>query len=154
MGSDQGRISRGGSARCTGAGGAGSACFALAGLLREGPCCTRREADPWEGWNHRSAALGICAVQGNSVMGTGSLWNFGWGIGEGNGACQCLCPPAGLCPSRAQQLSLLASSLLPCSLRAKLLTFNIPGIKSCWLSELMESGPSAFAVQTSGALPC
>ena len=37
-----------------------------------------RQADPWEGWIHRSTALVICAVQVSSVTGTGSLWNFGW----------------------------------------------------------------------------
>ena len=50
--------------------------------LWEGPCSTRREADPSEGWIHRSTALGVCTVQASSVMGTGSLWNFGWGMGE------------------------------------------------------------------------
>ena len=64
-------ISRGGSARCTEAGGAGSACFAISGPLREGPCSTGREADPSERWIHRSTALGVCVVQASSVMGTG-----------------------------------------------------------------------------------
>ena len=72
-------ISRGGSTRCTGAGGAGLACFAVSGPLREGPCSTRREADPSEGWIHRSTALGVCKVQASSVTGAGSLWNFGCG---------------------------------------------------------------------------
>ena len=57
------RISRGGLARCTGAGGADSACFASGGLLREGPCGTGREADPSEGLTHRSTGLGICGMQ-------------------------------------------------------------------------------------------
>ena len=56
-------ISRGGSVRCTGAGGAGLACFAVSGLLQEGPCSTRREADPSEGLTHRSTGLGICGMQ-------------------------------------------------------------------------------------------
>ena len=88
MGSGQGRISSGGSATCTGLGGAGLASFALSGLLWEGPCSTGREADLLEGSIHRSTALGGCTVQASSVTGTGSLWNFGWGMGEGNGACQ------------------------------------------------------------------
>ena len=46
MGSGQGRISRGGSTRCTGVGGTGLAHFAIGGPLREVPCSTRREADP------------------------------------------------------------------------------------------------------------
>ena len=54
---------------------------------------------------------------------------------------------AELCPSGTQQLSLLTSSHPP---RSGLLTFNFPDVKSYWRSELMESGPSAFASQTSG----
>ena len=86
-------ISQGGSAWCTAVGGAGLACFAAGGPLREGPCSTRREADPSEGWIHRSTAFGVCTVQASLVTGTGSLWNFGWGMGEGYGACQSLCSP-------------------------------------------------------------
>ena len=86
------RISWGGSARCTGAGGAGLACFSFGDPLREGPWGTGRELDPLEGWIHRSTALGVCAVQASSVKGTdGSLWDFGWGMGEGDGAGKCLC---------------------------------------------------------------
>ena len=85
------RISWGGSARCTGVGGAGSARFAFGGLWQEGPCGTRREEDPLEGWIHRSTVLGVCRVQAISVMGTGSIWNSGWGIGKGDGTCQCPC---------------------------------------------------------------
>ena len=96
MGSGQGRISSGGSATCTGLGGAGLASFALSGLLWEGPCSTGREADLLEGSIHRSTALGGCTVQASSVTGTGSLWNFSWGMGEGNGVCQCLCSAAEL----------------------------------------------------------
>ena len=84
-------------------------------------------------------------VQASSVMGTCSLWNFGWGMGERNGTCQHLCSPAELCPSVAKQFSLPASSHPPGSPRAELLTFNIPDVKSRWLSELTESGPSAFS---------
>ena len=35
-------------------------------------------------------------VQASLVRGTGYLWNFGWGMGEGDGACQDLCSPAEL----------------------------------------------------------
>ena len=56
-------ISQGGSARCTGAGGAGLALFAVGGPLWERPCSTGREADPSEGWIHRSTGLGVCLVQ-------------------------------------------------------------------------------------------
>ena len=86
-------ISRGGSTRCTGAGGAGLACFAVGGPLWEGPCSARREAGPWEGWIYRSTALGVCAMQASLVMGTGSLWNFSWGMGEGDDAGQRFCSP-------------------------------------------------------------
>ena len=82
MGSGQGHIRQGGSARCTGAGGAGLASFAIGGALQEGPCSTGREAGPLEGWIHRSKALAVCMVQASSVMGSGSLWNFSWGMGE------------------------------------------------------------------------
>ena len=83
MGSDQGRISWGESVRCTGAGGAGLARFAVGGPLQEGPCSNRREAGPSEGWIHRSTTLGVFEVQASSGMGTGFLWNFGWGDGRG-----------------------------------------------------------------------
>ena len=86
-------ISWGGSARCTGVGGAGLAHFAAGGPLREGPCSTGREADPLEGWIHRSTALGVCPVQASSLTGTGSLWDFGWGMGQGDGAGEHLCSP-------------------------------------------------------------
>ena len=84
------RISRAGSARCTGAGGAGSARFAFGGLLREGLCGTGREADPSEGWVH---SVGCLCGASKFMTGTGSLWDFGWGMGEGDGASQCLCSP-------------------------------------------------------------
>ena len=86
-------ISWGGSTRCTGAGRAGLARFAFSGPLRDGPCGTGREANLSEGWIPRSTALGICVVQASSVMGIGSLWDFSWGMGEGDGACQHLCSP-------------------------------------------------------------
>ena len=54
-------------------GGAGLARFAIGGPLREGLCSSGREADPLEGWIHRSTALGICMVQASSVRGTVSL---------------------------------------------------------------------------------
>ena len=72
------------------------------------------------------------------------------GMGEGNSICQCLCFPKDVCPSGAQQLSLLACFLPPRSPRAELLTFNVPDVKSHWLSELTQSGPSIFARQTQG----
>ena len=84
-------ISQVGSARWMGVGGADSACFAFSGPLLEGPCGTGREADLPEEWIHRSTSLGVCMVQASSVMGTGSLWDFGWRMGEGHCADECLC---------------------------------------------------------------
>ena len=155
MGSGKGRISRGGSTRFTGAGGEGLTSFAIGGPLRERPCSTGREAVPLEGWIHRSPALGVCAVQASSMTGTGSLWNFGWGMGEGNRACQRLSSPTELSSVFQSWTTLPPGVLSPSrSLRAELLTFNIPDVQSCWLSELTESDPSTFASQTWGALPC
>ena len=144
------RISCRGSARCTGAGGAGSASFAFGDLLWEGPCDTRRESDLPEGWIRRSTALGVCVVQASSLAGTGSLWDFGWGMGEGDGAGEHLCsPPSCALLSRAQQLSLPLSSSLP-AFGAELLTYDLPDAKSRLLSEHTPCGPSAFASQTRG----
>ena len=109
-------ISWGGSARCTRAGGPGLAHFAVGGPLWEGPCSTGKEADPLEGWIHRSTVLGVCVVQANSVMGTGSLWNFGWGIGEADGACQRLCYPAKLSSVFRASTTLLPGVLSPSQL--------------------------------------
>ena len=85
-------------------------------------------------------------------MGTDSLWNFAWGVGEGDGASQRLCSPGWPVElsSGAQQLSLLMSSHPSGSPSAELLTFNIPDVRSRWLSGLTESGLSAFASQTWG----
>ena len=117
MGSGQGHIRRGGSTKCTGAGGTGLARFVLSGPLKEGPCNTGREAGPSVGWIHRSIALGICWVQASSVTQTCSLWNFSWGMGEGSGACQCLCSPAELsCVFRS------STTLPPCVLSSSLLS--------------------------------
>ena len=111
-----------------------------------------RPAPPPEGWIHRSTVLGVCAVhvQASSLTGTGSLWDFGWGMGEGDGAGEHLCsPPSCALLSGAQQLS-LPLSCSPPVLRADLLTYNLPDVKSLLLSEHTPSGPSVFASQTQG----
>ena len=70
-------------------GGRGSlACFANGGPLWEGPCSTRMEADQSERWIRRSTELGVSAVQASSLTGTGSLLEYGWGMGEGDGPSQ------------------------------------------------------------------
>ena len=71
---------------------AGLARFSLGDPLPEGLCGTGRESDLLpEGWLRRSTALGVCAEQASSLAGTGSLWDFGWGMGEGDGAGERLC---------------------------------------------------------------
>ena len=80
-----------------GAGGAGLASFSFGDPLREGPCGSGRESDlSPEGWIRRSTALSVCEVQASFLAGTGSLWYFAWGMGEGDGAGECLCSPAKL----------------------------------------------------------
>ena len=93
----------------------------------------------------------IGCLQASSLAGTGSLWDFGWGMGEEDGAGEHLCsPPSCALLSRAQQLSLPLSSSPPV-FRADL-TYNLPDIKSRLLSEHTLSSPSTFARQTQGLL--
>ena len=83
---------------------------------------------------------------------TGSLWDLGWGMGEGDGAGKPLCSlPSCALSSGVQQLSFPLSSSPP-FLQAELLTYNLPDVKSRSLSEHTPHGPSAFASQTRGAL--
>ena len=101
-------------------------------------------------WVHRSTVLGICAVPASSLAGTGSLWDFGWGMGKGDGSGERLCSlPRCSLLSRAQQLSLQLSSSPPV-LRAELLTYNLPDVKCCLLSEHTPSSLSIFASQSPG----
>ena len=130
-------------------GGAGSARFSFRDLLREGPCGTRRESGPLEGWIPRNTALDVWEVQASSLTGTGSIWDFGCGMGEGDGAGEHLCSPTKLSSSGAQRLSLPLSSTPP-ALRVELLACNLPDVKSCLLSEHTLSGPSTFASQIKG----
>ena len=115
-----------------------------------GPVAPGENQTTLEGWIRRSTALGFCTVQASSLAGTGSLWGFGWGMGEGDGTGERLCsPPSCALLSGAQQLSLPLSSSPP-ALRADLLTYNLPDVKSRLLSEHTLSIPSAFASQTRG----
>ena len=43
------------------------------------------------GMDPQKHSIRVCTVQASSVMGTGFLWDFGWGMGEGDGASQRLC---------------------------------------------------------------
>ena len=142
------RISWGGSARCTGTGGSGSAHFSFRDLLQEGSCGTRRESDPLEGCIRRSTPLGVCLVQASSLAGTGSLWDFGWGMGEGDGAGERLCScQAELCrPGLNNSPSRCPLSSSPPVLQSELLAYNLPDVKSCLLSEHSPSSPSAFEI--------
>ena len=132
-----------------GTGGAVSARFSFGDPLQEGLCGIGRESDlPQEGWIRRSRAF--CAVQASSLAGTGSFWDFGWGMGEGDGVGECLCsPPSCALSSGAQQLSLPLSSSPP-TLGAELLTYDLPDAKSRLLLEHTLSDPSVFARQTWG----
>ena len=131
-------------------GGAVSARFSFGDLLQEGPCSTGMESDPLEGWICRSTALGVCGVQASSLAGTGSLWHFGWGWAREMALASAFVPrQAELCRPGGQQLSLPLSSS-PLILRAELLPFNLPDVKSRLLSEHTPSTPSAFASQTWG----
>ena len=111
--------------------------------------CQTRPRD--EGRICRSTALGVCAVQASSLAGTGSLGDFGCGMGEGDGAGECLCsPPRRALSSGAQHLSLPLSSRPPV-LRAELLAYNLPDVKSHLLSEHTPSGPSVLPARLGGS---
>ena len=76
-------------------GGAGLARFAVVVPCGRGPAAPGGRQTQWrvDPQKHR---VGSLAVQASSVMGTVSLWNFGWGMGEGDGASQSFCSPAKL----------------------------------------------------------
>ena len=142
-----GILAGGGWARCTGAGGAGSARFSLGDLLWEGPCGTGSQTR----WRDGSAEAQLWVFVRCVPVPWQKLVPFGWWIGEGDGAGKHLCsPPSCALSSGAQQLSLPLSSSPP-FLRAELLAYNLPDAKSRLLSEHTLSGPSAFASQTLGS---
>ena len=87
--------SRGGSARCTGAGGAGLAPFAIGGPLWEGSCSTRREAGrPLGGMDPQKHSVGCLSRASKFRVGNGFPLGFQLGDGrERDGACPCLCSP-------------------------------------------------------------
>ena len=53
----------------------------------------RRDGSAEAQMDLQSTALGVCVVQASSLAGTGSLWDFGWGLGGGDGAGERLCFP-------------------------------------------------------------
>ena len=75
------------------------------------------------------------------MFGEGNWFPLEFRLGDGRAKWRlpAPCSPTELCPSGAQQFSLPVSSRPPHSPRAELLTFNIPGVKSNWLSELTQS---------------
>ena len=78
------RISRGGSARCTGAGGVGLACLAVGGSLREGPCGTGREASrPVGGMDPQKHSVGC--LRGASKFREGNWFPLGFWLVDGRG---------------------------------------------------------------------
>ena len=78
MGSDILVRVEGRSARCTGAGGAGLACFVVGGLLRKGPCSTRRNAGrPVRGMDPQKHSVGCL----HSASKFGELVPFGISAG-------------------------------------------------------------------------
>ena len=129
--------------------------LSLGNPLQEVPCGSGRESDPLlEVWLHRSTELGVCTEElASSLARTGSLWDFGWGMGEGDGTGERLCSrQTELSHPGAQQLSLPLSSSLP-AFRAELLTYDLPDAKSCLLSEHTPSvGPLCFCQPDSGSL--
>ena len=139
-------ISWGGWARCTGAGGAGSAHLSFSDPLQEGPCSTRRESDlPPEGWIHRSTAMGVYVVQASSLQELVPFGILAGGWAREMALVSAFVPrQTELCCLGAQQLSFPLSSSHP-ALRAELLAYNLPDVKSHLLSEHTLCGPLAFA---------
>ena len=144
------RISWDGSARCTGAGGAGSACLSFGDPLLEGPCGTGRESDPLEACIRRSTVFGVCACQHVPWQEPVPFGILAGGWAREMALARAFVPhQAELCRRGAQQLSLPLSSSPPV-LQAELLAYNLLDVKSCLLSEHTPSGPSIFASLTRG----
>ena len=84
MGSGQGCISRGGSPRYKGVGGAGLACFVVGGPLWEGPCSMGREAGrPVGGMDPQKHRVGY--LPGASKFGDRNWLPLGFWLGDGRG---------------------------------------------------------------------
>ena len=85
-------------------------------------------------------------------LGDRNWFRLGFQLGHGRGRWHWPAPffPAELNSVFWGSTPLPPLSSRPPALRAEMLTYNIPDVKSHWLSELMESSPSAFASQTRG----
>ena len=95
----------------------------------------------------------VWCLRGTSKFPGRNWFPLGFWLGDGRGRWRWRAPlfPAKLSlSSGAQQLSLPFSSSPPV-LRAELLAYNLPDVKSCLLSEHSPSSPSAFASQTRGS---
>ena len=99
----------------------------------------------------------IGCLHGASKFGEGNWFPLEFQLGDGRGKWRL---PAPLFSHRA--LSFQGSTTLPPGIlspspfsESRAVDFYIPDVKSCWLSELTQSSPSAFASQISGgsALP-
>ena len=101
-------ISWGGSTRCTGAGGAGLAHFAISGPLREGPCSTRREADPVRGMDPQKHSIGY--LHGASKFGDWNWFPLGFQLGDGGGR---WCWPAPFFPAKLSSVLQGSTTLSP-----------------------------------------
>ena len=80
---------------------------------------------------------------------------LGFWLGDGRGRWRW---QASLFPAKLSSVVRGSTALRPVvsslsALQAKLLTYNLPDVKSHWLSELTESGPSAFCKPDSGVWP-
>ena len=141
------RISWGGSARCTGAGGAGSACFSFRDPPGRGPVAP--------GGSQTRQRDGSAEAQHWVFAGCKQVpWQepvpLGFWLGDGRGRWHWR---ASLFPTMLSSV-LRGSTTLPSHfspafpLSEQSFTYNLPGVKSPLLSEHTLSGPSAFASQT------
>ena len=111
----------------------------------------REGGRPVGGMDPQKHSVG-CSRSANK-FGDGNWFPLGFQLGNGRGR---WCWPAPLFLVELSSVFQGSTSLPPSvlspssSLRAELLSFNIPDVKSHWLSELTQSGPSAFASQTRG----
>ena len=143
------RISRGGSARCTGVGGEGLACFAVSGP------CGKKAGRPVAGMDPQKHSVGC--FHGASNFGERNWFPLRFWLGDGQGR---LCFPVPLITAelssvfRAQQLSLPLSSSPP-ALRTELLTLTFQMLSPAGCQNSHSPAPLLFASQPdSGALPC
>ena len=105
---------------------------------------------PAGGMDPQKHSLGVCVMQASSLAGTGSLWDFGWGMGEGDGTGERLCSLPNCALWSRGSATLPPFVLQPSRFPAELLTYDLPDAKSRLLSDHTPSGPSAFASQTRG----